>query len=237
MVGSQFGPESLVHVTPLDSEDEGKYKTSIPLNSLDFKVMASTGSSQLQKPHDRQPISTYEVPLHPEMYSIVSLATAHAQKNYFAGPLVELNPEGYKVRKDRGRRKVWAQLSGATFSIWDRTENERTDRQGEEVPLSYVNITDAVRTPYYLRYPRDSTKPSPSARLRPGFHNTACDTDVPSARIHRCHRSQRCWGEYPRFLLPFHPRSNFVGCCLPALALGEIAPRRDLYGPSHSDYH
>jgi hypothetical protein len=59
MVGSQFGPESLVHVTPLDSEDEGKYKTSIPLNSLDFKVMASTGSSQLQKPHDRQPISTF----------------------------------------------------------------------------------------------------------------------------------------------------------------------------------
>ena len=103
--------------------------------------MASTGSP------------TDEAPLHPEIRSVVSLVVAHTRKIYFSGPLVykfDRNPDGSKPHKDDGWREVWAELSGATLSIWDMGEVKIASQQGKEVPPSYVNITEAVRPPFHL---------------------------------------------------------------------------------------
>jgi CCR4-NOT transcriptional complex subunit CAF120 len=103
--------------------------------------MASTGSP------------TNEAPLHPEIRSVVSLVVAHTRKIYFSGPLVykfDRNPDGSKPYKDDGWREVWAELSGATLSIWDMGEVKIASQQGKEVPPSYVNITEAVRLLFHL---------------------------------------------------------------------------------------
>lgn len=87
------------------------------------------------------------VPLHPEIRSVVQLSVAHAQKIYYSGPLIkhtERQPDGHRPTKDEGWRDVWAQLGGTTLSIWDMKEIEEASKQGQEVPPSYINITDAV---------------------------------------------------------------------------------------------
>ena len=141
--------------------------------------MGSISSPQSQQAHNRQPSATYEAPLHPEIRSIVSLATAHTQKEYFAGPLVQ------EARSSEAWHDIWAQLCGTTLSIWDRREKERTSRQGEEVPPSYVNVTEAVRPAFHLDYLRDDlTKPSPTVRPCHRLRNTARDSKIPSSQIH-----------------------------------------------------
>jgi CCR4-NOT transcriptional complex subunit CAF120 len=112
--------------------------------------MAPIGSPHLQV-YDRQPSTTDERPLHPEIHSIVSLITAHAEKIYFSGPLIhklEKNPHGHKPYKDEDWHDVWAQIYGTTLSIWDMVEVKKAHREGREVPPSYVNLTDAVRPPF-----------------------------------------------------------------------------------------
>ena len=106
---------------------------------------------------------THDTPLHPEVRSSVSLTTAHMQKIYFSGPLVQIlhkNPDGRKPHKDDGWRNVWAQLYGTTLCIWERgeVEVEIANQLGGEVPPLYVNITEAVRSPFWQSYRRDSTK-------------------------------------------------------------------------------
>ncbi|KAG1750844.1 hypothetical protein EDB19DRAFT_1893361 [Suillus lakei] len=89
--------------------------------------------------------STSVPSLHPEIRSIVQLTVAHARKVYFSGPLVkrvQRQPDGQRP-KDDGWVDVWAQLSGTTLSIWDMKEIEAANKQGLEVPPTYVNITDA----------------------------------------------------------------------------------------------
>jgi len=118
---------------------------------------------QPQPSHDQQPSPTHDTPLHPEVRSIVSLTTAHMQKIYFSGPLVQIlhkNPDGRKPHKDDGWRNVWAQLYGTTLCIWERgeVEVEIANQLGGEVPPLYVNITEAVRSPFWQSYRRDSTK-------------------------------------------------------------------------------
>jgi hypothetical protein len=201
--------------------------------------MPSIDSPQPQQSHDLRPSTTDEAPLHPEIRSIVSLATAHTQKIYFAGPLVH-KVERILVGHTHGDERwhdVRAQLCGTTLNVWDTRDVERVHRQGRGDPSSSVDITEAVRPPFQLQYLCNSTKPSPPVRLCSRFHNTACDTDVFCSHIHQRHNSRHCWGGSPYFLLPFHPGFHFMGCCLPTLMLGEIAPRRDLYGPSHPHYH
>lgn len=86
--------------------------------------------------------------LHPEIRSVVQLSVAHAHKVYFSGPLVkhvERQTDGKLVGKDDAWRDVWAQLGGTTLSIWDMKEIEEANKRGEEVPPTYLNITDAVR--------------------------------------------------------------------------------------------
>jgi CCR4-NOT transcriptional complex subunit CAF120 len=92
-------------------------------------------------------IDPRDIPLHPEIRSIVQLTHAHAQKVYFSGPLVrriEKQPDGQKPTKDEGWLDVWAQLGGTTLSVWDMRAIEEASKQGREVPPTYVNITDAV---------------------------------------------------------------------------------------------
>ncbi|KAA1467641.1 hypothetical protein DENSPDRAFT_877486 [Dentipellis sp. KUC8613] len=84
--------------------------------------------------------------LHPEIRSAVTLTIAHAHKIYFSGPLVrriERLPDGHRPTKDEGWRDVWAQLGGTTLSVWDMKEIEEASKRGQEVPPTYINITDA----------------------------------------------------------------------------------------------
>jgi CCR4-NOT transcriptional complex subunit CAF120 len=94
-------------------------------------------------------IDARDIPVHPEVRSVVTLTHAHAQKVYFSGPLVrrvERTPDGAKPAKDDGWLDVWAQLGGTTLSVWDMRAIEEASRQGKEVPPTYVNVTDAVST-------------------------------------------------------------------------------------------
>ena len=96
-------------------------------------IMASIGSP------------TDEAPLQPEIHSIVSLATAHTQKVYFSGTARYRGPGAPEYRH------LWVQLTGTIISV---------GQQGEKVSLPSVNVADAVRPPFYLRYLCDSAKPS-----------------------------------------------------------------------------
>ena len=98
---------------------------------------------------------TDEAPLHPEIHSIVSLATAHAQKVYFSGPVRYSGPGVSHPRE------VWAQLTGTVLGV---KKVNKVGQEGEEIPQSPVNIADGVRPPLYLRYLCDSTKPSSIGR-------------------------------------------------------------------------
>ncbi|KAH9481606.1 CCR4-NOT transcriptional complex subunit [Psilocybe cubensis] len=85
-------------------------------------------------------------PLHPEIRSVVQLSIAHAHKIYFSGPLVrrlERQGDGQRPHKDEGWTDVWAQLGGTTLSIWSMKEIQEANKQGKEVPPSYINVTDA----------------------------------------------------------------------------------------------
>ncbi|KAF9223773.1 hypothetical protein BS17DRAFT_117890 [Gyrodon lividus] len=118
----------------------------------------STGSGRPpeQEPDQQQPTTirrsslaagqSAPPPLHPEIRSVVQLTLAHARKVYFSGPLVkriERQPDGQRPVKDEGWVDVWAQLGGTTLSIWDMREIEEANKQGKEVPPTYVNMTDA----------------------------------------------------------------------------------------------
>jgi hypothetical protein len=86
--------------------------------------------------------------LHPEIRSIVKLNLAHTRKVYYSGPLVrhiEKLPDGRPPHIDEGWTEVWARLSGTTLNIWDMKQIEEANRQGTEVPPTYVNVNDAVR--------------------------------------------------------------------------------------------
>lgn len=114
---------------------------------------SATSMSPNQNPTpgpSRQPGS-----LHPEIRSVVSLTILHAQKIYYSGPLIrriERQPDGHKPVKDDGWTEVWAQLGGTTLSIWDMAEIQEANRQGKEVPPTYVNVTDAVRIAFSLSF-------------------------------------------------------------------------------------
>lgn len=194
---------------------------------------------QPQQSHDQEPSSTHEAPLHPEIRSTVSLTMAHTQKIYFSGPLVhklDRTPDGHGPHKGGGWRDVWAQLYGTTLSIWDMGEVKIASQQGKEVPPSYINITEAVRSTFHLFYLCDSTEPPSPVRPCPRCSNAACDGDITPSQIHQRHHSQHCWNESAPFLLPLRPGSHVMGYCLPTLLLGESAPRGDIYGPPHSRY-
>lgn len=101
-----------------------------------------------QQTDDQQPSPTNDPPLHPEIRSIVSLTMAHTQKIYFSGPLMhklDRSPDGHRPQKDGAWHDVWAQLYGTTLSIWNMGEVKMANKQGREVPPSYVNVTEAVR--------------------------------------------------------------------------------------------
>lgn len=140
-------------------------RTPPPLESTPEKAPQSPGSTTTSEPlspplpaKDNQPgwgSSGAGPPLHPEIRSIVQLTLAHTRKIYFSGPLVrklERQPDGRKPAKDEGWRDIWCQLGGTTLSIWDMQEVEEANKQGRQVPPSYVNVTDAVSNVYLCNF-------------------------------------------------------------------------------------
>ena len=89
-----------------------------------------------------------------EIRSVVDLALAHAHKIYYSGPLVrrmERLPDGNRPVRDEGWVEVFAQLGGTTLSVWDQKAIDEASKRGEEVPPSYINVTDSVRQCYLYR--------------------------------------------------------------------------------------
>ena len=130
------------------------------------------------------PAQSQPMQLHPEIRSVVTLTHAHAHKVYMSGPLirrVERLPDGHHPIKDEGWRDVWAQLGGTTLSIWDMKEIEEASKQGNEVPPTYINVTDAVRPYFYYNfcYYLTIVLVCPSARR---CHDTR-DRDSPRSEI------------------------------------------------------
>ena len=125
--------------------------------------IASEPTSPPPPAKDNQPgagLSGNGPPLHPEIRSVVQLTLAHTRKIYFSGPLVrmiERQADGQKPTKDDGWRDIWCQLGGTTLSVWDMQEVEEANKQGRQVPPSYVNVTDAVSG----MYPWSSVLPYP----------------------------------------------------------------------------
>ncbi|KZS94260.1 hypothetical protein SISNIDRAFT_453997 [Sistotremastrum niveocremeum HHB9708] len=103
-------------------------------------------------------------PLHPEIKSIVQLHLAHAHKIYYSGRLIrkiERQPDGQRPAKDDGWVDVWAQLGGTTLSVWDMKAIDEASKRGEEVPPSYINVTDAfVQVLGSVTIPPTATTPS-----------------------------------------------------------------------------
>ncbi|KAF8515417.1 hypothetical protein BU17DRAFT_9547, partial [Hysterangium stoloniferum] len=99
-----------------------------------------------------------------EIKSVIDLVLAHAHKIYFSGPLVrrvERQPDGSKPVRDDGWVEVWAQLGGTTLSVWDMKAIEEASKRGDEVPPSYINITDCfVQVLGALTSPATATAPS-----------------------------------------------------------------------------
>lgn len=84
------------------------------------------------------------IPLHPEIRLLVQLQLAHAHKVYFSVRKNERMPDGQRPTKDGGWNDVWAQLDGTTLSVWDMKAITEASKKGEEVPPSYINVTNAV---------------------------------------------------------------------------------------------
>ena len=84
---------------------------------------------------------TDEAPSQLEIRSIISLATAHAQKLYFSGWVRYHGPGVLDYRH------LWVQLTGTIISV---------SQQGQKASLLSVNVADAVRSSFYLRYLCDS---------------------------------------------------------------------------------
>ncbi|KAG8872489.1 hypothetical protein FRB97_007573 [Tulasnella sp. 331] len=104
------------------------------------------GGASLQRLSSMAAPPAQPPPLHPELRSFVSLSFAHVHKIYFSGRLVrkiERLPDGSRPKDKDDWADVWGQLGGTTLSIWDMKEIEEANKQGREVPPSYVNVTDA----------------------------------------------------------------------------------------------
>ncbi|KAF8532202.1 hypothetical protein JB92DRAFT_3104305 [Gautieria morchelliformis] len=99
-----------------------------------------------------------------EIKSVIDLALAHAHKIYYSGPLVrriERLPDGNRPVRDDGWVDVWAQLGGTTLSVWDMKAIEEASKRGEEVPPSYINVTDSfVQVLGALTSPATATAPA-----------------------------------------------------------------------------
>jgi hypothetical protein len=113
-----------------------------------LKTMASTGPP------------TDEAPLHPEIRSFISLATAHMQKIYRSGPVFYQVQDGDRADPrtqpgEGGGCNVWAQLRGTTLSL----KRRELDGGYEEVPLKCMDVTDVVRPPFHLCYLHHPAKP------------------------------------------------------------------------------
>ena len=143
-----------------------------PRASLDHPSQMSAGTPPLNRimSAGQQPEPPQAPSIHPEIRSIVQLTVAHAHKIYFSGPLirkVERQPDGQRPAKDDGWVNIFAQLGGTTLSIWDMAQVEAANRENREVPPTYVNVTDAVRTPSSSTSSTPTRSPAPITATAP----------------------------------------------------------------------
>ena len=144
----EHGRNVLQRPNPLQSSSSSLRSNSLPVALERTSSAPNPPQSQpLQSPSQSQPPPSQPQQLHPEIRSVVKLTHAHTHKIYMSGPLVrriQRLPDGHQPIKDEGWRDVWAQLGGTTLSIWDMKEIEEANKQGREVPPTYINVTDAV---------------------------------------------------------------------------------------------
>lgn len=134
-----------------------------------------------------------ETPLHPEIRSVVQLSLAHAHKVYYSGPLIkhtERQADGHRPTKDDGWRDVWAQLGGTTLSIWDMKEIEEASKRGEEVPPSYINVTDAVSFFNNDFYDEIIKLVYRLVCASSWVRDSSCNFDKSCSKIHKCGDAQ-----------------------------------------------
>jgi len=128
-----------------------------------------------------------------EIKSVVDLALAHAHKVYFSGPLIrriERVADGNKPARDDGWVDVWAQLGGTTLSVWDMKAIEEANKRGEEVPPSYINITDCVRLISRLDVAELGSDISVPVCSSPRCINKPCNSDGTRETIHKCYHNK-----------------------------------------------
>lgn len=116
-----------------------------PRSSMSEDQPMPTPPRPTQSPPQSQPPQQEQ--LHPEIRSVVQLTAAHSHKTYVSGKLirrVERDANGHRPSKDEGWVEVWAQLGGTTLSIWDMKAINEASQLGQEVPPTYINMTDAV---------------------------------------------------------------------------------------------
>lgn len=215
-------------------------RMSVPLGpgqAVKAVASQSSGGSPIQDQQQKPPIEpprragslmNTAQQLHPEIRSIVELCVAHAHKVYFSGPLVkhiERHSDGKIVGKEEPWRDVWAQLGGTTLSVWDMKQIEEANKRGEEVPPTYLNITDAVSIIYIISM-RFSHRLVVRSCLR-------CCHDARRKR-HTCEALQRrhsynCWHESTSLLLSESTGVDIVDSSSAISSLREITTRGDLY--------
>ncbi|KZO90697.1 hypothetical protein CALVIDRAFT_388012 [Calocera viscosa TUFC12733] len=128
--------------------------------STELSTSSSSSAHFSGTPPTGGPLSS----LHPELRSGISLSIAHAHKVYFSGPLarrLELEPSGRPPHRQEGWVDVWAQLGGTTLSVWEMRAIEEASQKGEEVPPSYINVTDAfIGVLGSIEIPASGTQPA-----------------------------------------------------------------------------
>lgn len=183
--------------------------------------------SQLPPPRTQpqsQPPPTQQ--LHPEIRSVVQLNHAHAHKVYFSGPLtrkIEANPDGSKPAKDDGFIEIWAQLGGTTLSVWDMKEIQAANKQGKEVPPSYLNVTDSVRVSlsFFSLFAKFLLYFS-SAYPDFGISHIRCHSYNSRYQILKYIDLEHGWGQPLRLFMPIRPGSYVLGRCSAFGFLGKI---------------
>lgn len=147
-----------------------------------------------------------------EIKSVVDLALAHAHKIYYSGPLVrrvERLPDGNKPVRDDGWVDVWAQLGGTTLSVWDMKAIEEASKRGEEVPPSYINVTDSV-CQYYVDY-LGVAEYSSQVYSSLGRVDKPSDCDFSCEKMHERNNGKYSWIQPNFFRLSIFCCAGFMG--------------------------
>ena len=149
---------------------------------------------------------------------------------------LERQPDGSRPAKDDGWTDVWAQLGGRTLSIWDMNLIAEANKEGREVPPTYVNMTDAVC--YFLNnFYYDIHEFAMLVRSSARICHCTCVGYQPCQKIHRCINAQHGWIQPLFIFMPVDSSLIILGCGIALISMGEVSHRRDLHCSYASNYH